>query len=144
MTGNRRSKAVPLWLLGSMVAVPGCSGPTVPVLSQQYVSKDDCLQDWGNESYCQPAPGVGTGGHGPTGGGGYAYFGPRYYWSRDENKPMVIDTDGEARPAAGTRINSAGSNVGANLHLGSTELGGFGSISRGGFGATGRGFSGGG
>jgi uncharacterized protein YgiB involved in biofilm formation len=126
----KHSKQVPLILLGAVTALTGCNrAGSLPATAQQnrYSNVADCRKDWGNENWCNPAPG----GH----AGAFVYMGPRYYWDRDAGRAMVIE-NGAARPA------SAGeASRGAPSHATGVESV---AVARGGFGATAHGGEGGG
>ena len=123
-----------------MASLPGCT-PERPIDLQQnrYLSREDCRHDWGDDENCpavlQPLAGSGSGNGGSGGGGGgvYYYFGPRYYWDNERDRPVKIGADGEARLVEKAGIGRAGSGLGESLHVGS--------ITRGGFGGFGHGFS---
>ena len=119
----KRSARVQLVMLGSAVGVAGCD-TREPIQQQTYASQQQCRRDWGDPPDCKQ-----NADHGGV------YFGPRYYWDRDRNRPVVVEGDGSERVALNSRVSSAGS------FEGSTHAAG--SISRGGFGGIGRGFGGG-
>lgn len=152
----KRSRRVPLVLIGTLVGLSGCGQDEeqVPVGRQAYQSLDDCTRDWGDSRYCSPdgagqqvasgaqASSVAAAGTTASGGTSHGssgvYLGPRYYWDRDIGKPVAIDNEGNWRPVNNTRItgtngSSSARAFGAGVHA-----------SRGGFGSSAHGFSGGG
>ena len=131
----KRSVKVPLLVLGSIAALQGCS-PRAEYESKQqrYASREECLQDWNDEQSCNQEIFVDE--HNRIHTGGY-YYGPRYYWDRDINKPVEIRSDGTTRTLNYTRIDPIkGSPTGTTMYKGT--------VSRGGFGSFAHGFSGGG
>jgi hypothetical protein len=87
---------------------------------QRYASQDDCEKDWGDTNLCRRVPPS-------TSNTGY-YFGPRYYWDRTADRPMVVDGDGTLRLAHAARIARTGSALGETHSAGSFARGGFGAI----------------
>src|SRR5438132_1065633 len=71
---RRRSAQITLVLLGA-AALAGC-GDDDSGRRDLYASKQDCVQDWGDEKKCEPAP-PGTTSSRPHSGGGY-FWGPAY------------------------------------------------------------------
>lgn len=142
----KRSKSITLVLLGTATLLAGCDDGTeqVQVKQQQYASRADCLQDWGNdERNCTPAP---------AGGGGY-YYGPRYYWDHSAGYPMVIDNSGAQRPVPTARFSESSTSTSSMAKSFSSStarvpatssIGRAASVARGGFGGTGAHFSAGG
>jgi uncharacterized protein YgiB involved in biofilm formation len=130
----KRSKAVPLFVLGSVAVLPGCNaGHPVDLQQNRYQTLEDCEHDWGDPGQCSPAPGSGAAGGGSGGaigggGRGTAYIGPRYYWDPDTRRPVTIAPNGESRPAPNAHLAAGRSSLGETLHLGSISRGGFGSI----------------
>lgn len=112
----KRSKRVPLVVLGSLLSVAGC-GDGQDLTQQRYYSKENCVKDWGEEQRCTSSSG--------------GYYGPRYYWDRDLGRPMIVNGDGSVSAATNARIGSGGSSLGANLQAGKIARGGFGGFSRG-------------
>ena len=134
----KRSSAVPLFVLGTMVCLPGCGQDRSAELRQnRYLTREDCQHDWGDDQDCTPAPGNGGNGSGNggrgLGGGAYYYYGPRYYWDPERERPVTVAPDGQTRVAEHAAIGRTSPALGESLHLGS--------ITRGGFGGFGRGFS---
>ncbi len=117
----RRSAHVQLVLLGTAASLTGCDTP-ISLQQQSYASQQECRRDWGDSSDCNSSHGG-------------AYYGPRYYWDPERNRPVVVEGDGLERVAVNSRVSAAGSLEGATHAAGS--------ISRGGFGGFGRGFGGG-
>lgn len=131
---KKRSRAVPLILLGTLTLLTGCDR-TEPVEVQQstYASREDCVADWGQDDRdCRPA-GSATGGH---------YYGPRYYWHHGGGYPVAMDPDGSKRPLTNSYLNRPGTSTRATGITSHGYLGGT-RTSRGGFGGFMRGFSGG-
>lgn len=59
----KRSKQVPLILLGALTSLTGCSRSDLPATAQQgcYATRQDCYDDWGDTGLCQqplPAPAI--------------------------------------------------------------------------------------
>ena len=96
----KRSQAVPLVMIGTVIAVTGC-GPSVEtsVVQRSYTSLADCKKDW-DENQCSPQ--TYTSGSGYSGG----YYGPRYYWDRDAGKPMAVATDGTVTEISNAHVRS--------------------------------------
>lgn len=133
----KRSVKVPLLVLGSVAALSGCSSESEPdwdIKQQLYASREECLQDWNDEESCTQSISIDDNFNTHPNG---HWYGPRYYWDRDINRPIQLRSDGTTRVLRNTFIDATkGSATGKNLHMGS--------ISRGGFGSFSRGFSGGG
>lgn len=143
----KRSRAVPLILLGTLTLLSACGrDDPVQVKQHAYATREDCLSDWGrDEKDCRPA----------RSGGGY-YMGPRYYWHHAGGHPVAINEDGSTRALRNTYLNRTGAKSTA-IHTSTTTArissrytgggmrmgGGTGKISRGGFGGMARGFAGG-
>jgi uncharacterized protein YgiB involved in biofilm formation len=70
---RRRSAHITLVLLGA-AALTACGDDADR--RDLYASKQDCVQDWGDEQKCEPAP-PGTTSSRPHSGGGY-FYGPAY------------------------------------------------------------------
>jgi len=123
----KRSRAVPLLVLGSIASLPGCA-PDHPIDLQQkrYLTLEECQRDWGNDQPCAP------GNRNDSGGRSY-YYGPRYYWDSENNRPVTVDPNGQTHPLANTAVGGEHASSGEVMHVGS--------ISRGGFGSLGHGFS---
>jgi len=81
---RRRSAHVALVLLGS-AALAGCGDSAER--RDLYASRQDCVQDWGDEKKCEPAP-PGTTSSRPHTGGGY-FWGPRYSGSSYRSSSSV-------------------------------------------------------
>ena len=143
----RKSRKVPLLLLGSLSLLVGCGQEKQTEIRQHtYASKEDCLNDWGrDERDCRPEQ------------SGRRYVGPRYYWHHSGGYPVAINTDGSTRPlpASSLRAGSPSKATGTHTMLGhvggatsvgktTSHAGGAGHVSRGGFGGTAHGISGGG
>lgn len=147
----KKSRAVPLILLGTLTLLSGCGGESEPekkaeVKQHIYTSREDCLNDWGrDERDCRPA---GTGSH--------VYLGPRYYWHHGGGYPVAVDHDGSTRRLSGSFLSRPGATSratgittstahigGGGARAGGSHGGGGGHVSRGGFGGTAHGFSGG-
>lgn len=124
----KRSRRVPLVMLGLASALAGCS-EEVAVSQDRYATQADCVKDWGTTDYCRQAPvqgGVWSSG----------YNGPRYYWDRSTGQPVAVLDSGEHRPMP--NAHPAGS-----LLSHSTGTAYAGTVSRGGFGHFGSGSHGG-
>ncbi len=143
----KRSRAVPLILLGTLSLLTACGqGEKTELKQHSYVSREDCLNDWGrDEQDCRPAR-SGTG-----------YVGPRYFWYHAGGHPVAVDADGSTRALPNSYMNrpdatsraigttTATGRVGGRYTSGGARMGGGGgTISRGGFGGTSHGISGGG
>ena len=71
----KRSKQVPLILLGALTSLTGCSRSDLPATAQQgcYATLQDCRDDWGDTGLCRqppaaPAVPVAPGAAAPTAG----------------------------------------------------------------------------
>lgn len=141
---KKRSRAVPLIILGTLSLFSGCdSSEPSEVKQYQYATREDCVADWGqDERDCQP---VGSTGHGasPSGSGnGLHYMGPRYYWFHGGGYPMAIDPDGSKRPLTNSFLNRPGVQTRAMGFTSHGHVNASGTrVSRGGFGGISRGFS---
>jgi hypothetical protein len=142
----KRSKAVPLLMLGTLGLLAGCGSDSREIQTRQnnYRSVEDCRKDWGNdEKDCQRTT---------TRSGGVGYVGPRYIWNHGGGVPMAVNSDGSQRPLNNSYLSRPGSvsaatsaTVSRSTFSGSSGAHASGySGSRGGFGGTARGFSGGG
>lgn len=155
----KRSKQVPLILLGALTSLTGCSRSDVPATAQQgcYATLQDCRDDWGDTGLCKQAPATpavpvapgtaaataGPNAAGPcqpastrstsTSHGGAFFIGPRYYWDRSAGRPMVVE-DGKVSLAK-----SGSASRGAPVHEASSHTV---TVSRGGFGSTAHGSGG--
>ena len=77
LTRNRRRSArITLVLLGTAAALAACGDSDDGTRRDLYASKQDCVQDWGDETKCESAP-SGTTSSRPHSGGGY-FYGPAY------------------------------------------------------------------
>lgn len=72
---RRRSAQITLVLMGA-AALTAC-GNRDEARRDLYASKQDCVQDWGDEKKCEQAP-AGTTSSRPHTGGGY-FWGPSYF-----------------------------------------------------------------
>jgi hypothetical protein len=134
---KKRSRAVPLILLGTLSLLSGCdSGEPAEIKQSTYATREDCMNDWGqDERDCRPA----------NAGSGMHYLGPRYYWFHGGGHPIAIDPDGSKRPLTNSYLNRSGVQTRATSIKTVGHIGGSGSrVSRGGFGGFSRSFSGGG
>jgi len=125
----KRSRSVPLIVIGTVVVLTGCgqNDDQVQLQQQTYHSLDDCKKDWGDSKNCSPN----TTGSGSSGIGDYD--GPRYYWDRETGQPVIVDAAGGARPVSGTRITEAsGAAMARTSFTGSSFAhGGFGGMAHG-------------
>ena len=140
----KRSKAVPLLMLGTLGLLAGCGSDSREIQTRQnsYRSVEDCRKDWGNDDDdCERTR---------TKSGGFVYMGPRYVWNHGGGMPYAIRKDGTQKALPNSYLNRPGSVSTATHATVSRFSGGSGasasgySGSRGGFGSTARGFSGGG
>lgn len=89
----KKSKAVPLLLLGSTTLLAGCSPDRSSQLrnqetrQDQYATIEACDRDW-IDDVCE---------HRSSVGGSSVYVGPRYFYSHDNGTPYVIDRNGRTR-----------------------------------------------
>jgi hypothetical protein len=118
----KRSAYVRLVLLGSVAGLYGCDSPEA-LEQQRYASLDDCEKDWGDSTLCRHVPSS------TSWNSGY-YFGPRYYWDRAADRPMVVNGDGTVRVAHAAHIARSGSALGETHAAGNFARGGFGGIGR--------------
>jgi hypothetical protein len=74
----KRSKQVPLILLGALTSLTGCSRSDVPATAQQgcYTTMQDCGDDWGDTALCKLAPGAPAGSVAPDAAAAAAAAGP--------------------------------------------------------------------
>jgi uncharacterized protein YgiB involved in biofilm formation len=70
---RKRSAQITLVLLGA-AALSACDDQSER--RDLYASKQDCVQDWGDDTKCEPAPASAATGHAHSGGG--FFWGPRY------------------------------------------------------------------
>jgi hypothetical protein len=112
-----------LWTAGAVsLVVLGNHGEEFDVLQTQYASRQDCLQDWGDEDSCKALEGPRS---------QTTYFGPRYYWDAARGKPVVVAPDGSEHIASQSRVGPTRGSLGATSVVGSFARGGFGGIGRG-------------
>lgn len=111
-----------LWGAGLVgLVVLGNHGAQFDVLQTQYASRQDCLNDWGDEDSCRAVDPQRSN----------TYFGPRYYWDPARGRPVVVGPDGSERVASAARVGPSPSSVGATSVVGNYARGGFGGIGRG-------------
>ena len=134
----KRSKSIPLMLIGTL-ALAACGPQHEEVTYRQhgYDSKQQCVQDWGNEQQCQSR----------SGGG---YVGPRYMWNHGAGHPVVINQDGSTQQLSNTYLSRPGTasaassavtgtvSAPANSQIASAGRASGSVISRGGFGSSAR------
>lgn len=121
----KKSKCVPLLLIGSMIALTGCEPEQNTELKQQsYNSLDDCKKDWAEE-HCTSNTSSGTG----VRGGGY--YGPRYYWDRSVGKPIAVSSNGSETEITNSHLTSEYGGTGRSFSAGTVRSGGFGSMAHG-------------
>jgi hypothetical protein len=130
----KKSKAVPLFLLGSTALLAGCSREqrTQELRQDAYATVEACDRDWVDDECVRSGGGV--------------YLGPRYFYSHDNNTPYVIDRNGRTRamPSSYGAYNGYGAGVSGApsvspdrttiVSRGGASSHGSSSISRGGFG----------
>ena len=138
----KRSKAVPLLMLGTLSILSGCARTqdTVDVKQNSYRSMEDCRKDWGRDAdrECKRS--------------GSGYVGPRYVWNHAAGYPMAVNNDGSTRQLSNSYLSKPGSTSAAvNATVQRSPVSSFranavsgATVSRGGFGSTARGFSAGG
>ena len=112
---RKRSSRVTLVLIGA-AALAACSDST-PEHRDVYASKQDCVQDWGEEKKCEAAPASAGSSTGRSHTGGGYFWGPIYSGS-------------SYRTGSNTSSSSIGSARSGSHAIGSS------SISRGGFGSS--------
>lgn len=111
-----------LWGAGLVgLVVLGNHGAQFDVLQTEYASRQDCLEDWGDEDSCRAVD--------PRRSN--IYFGPRYYWDPARGRPVLVGLDGSERVASTARVGPSRSSAGATSVVGSFARGGFGGIGRG-------------
>lgn len=139
---HKRSLSVPLIILGSL-SLSSCGGqPSNDIQQQVYHSRAECEQDWNDGQSCTDNPnGEPPSDHNPHYFYGSNWYGPRYYWDHDLQRPVQLRQDGSTRVINHSRIHAGSGYSGNSSTVGKTSLGG---NSRGGFGSTARGYSGGG
>lgn len=127
----KKSKAVPLFLLGSTALLAGCKPNQQPQETRQdaYSTIEACDRDWVDDECVRSGGGV--------------YLGPRYFYSHDNHTPYVIDRNGRTRamPSHYGAYNGygAGTSGASAISPGRTTI-----VSRGGFGSGRSSFSSGG
>lgn len=117
----KRSKAIVLWMLGIGLGVSVLSErkSVEPLKQDEYVTREDCMRDWGGEAKnCRKVT---------TGSGEARYQGPRYYWDRSRGQPVVVTENGAHMPME--NVHPAGSPFSHSIE--SVKVG---TITRGGFG----------
>lgn len=134
---KKKSVSVPLIILGTLSLSACDPQPLNDVQQQVYNSREECERDWNDGQSCTDNPnGEPTNDHNPYYVYGPRWYGPRYYWDHDLQRPVQLRQDGTTRVINNSRINSS-----SGYSSNSTTIG---KIERGGFGYTARGFSGGG
>ena len=110
----KQSTLVQLVLLGSAATVYGAfSDIKVSLTQRSYASEADCRADWGTEDDCRQLQ--------PDG----RYYGPRYYWDSNRNRPVIVGRDGTERISPTARFSSESVAHGVARPAGFTR-GGFG------------------
>lgn len=135
----KRSKQVPLLVLGIITTVSGCvptDAPSAVESQNYYATVEDCQKDWGEQDMCKPAPA----GH----SSGAAYLGPRYYWDHAAGRPMVVGSAGARAVTSGAASHGAPAHAKGVATTTVSHAASGRSFSRGGFGSSVHGFSGGG
>lgn len=81
----KKSKAVPLLLLGSTALLAGCTREQKPqeIRQDAYTTIEACDRDWVDDECVRSGSGF--------------YLGPRYFYSHDNHTPYVIDRNGRTR-----------------------------------------------
>lgn len=136
----KRSKAVPLLMLGTISLLTACEArQEITTRQNSYRSAEDCRKDWGND-----AKDCTTTRHASS--GAFVYLGPRYIWNHGGGAPMAMLPDGSTRSLPNSYLSRPGSTSTATHATVSRSVvsGGGSSGGRGGFGGTAHGFSGGG
>jgi hypothetical protein len=103
------------------LVVLGYHGTQFDVLQTTYASRQDCLNDWGDEDSCRAADPPHSS----------IYFGPRYYWDPARGQPVTITPDGSERLASTARVGPSPTSIGVTRIVGNFARGGFGGIGRG-------------
>ena len=114
---RKRSSRITLVLIGA-AALAAC-GDNTPEHRDVYASKQDCVQDWGDEKKCEAAPASAGSSTGRSHTGGGYFWGPLYSGSGMRT---------------GSSTTSPSSSIGS-ARTGSRAIGSS-SISRGGFGSS--------
>jgi len=96
---RRRSGRITLVLLGTAAALAACGDSDDGTRRDLYASKQDCVQDWGDETKCEAAP-PGTTSSRAHSGGGY-FYGPAY--SSSSYRPGSSTSTGWSSPRSGSR-----------------------------------------
>jgi hypothetical protein len=131
----KKSKTVPLLLLGSTALLASCTPDQPPIQEMRqdaYTSIEACDRDWVDD-VCERS------------GSGH-YLGPRYFYRHDNHTPYVIDRQGRTRAmpshygayngyGAGTANAPAVSPARTTIVTRNASAHGSSSISRGGFGS---------
>lgn len=116
-------------ILGGL-GVGVCTRSTdVDVHQQVYSSQEECERDWGDSKSCKQDSGS-SGAHGAGG----RWYGPRYYWNRDLQKPVQLNADGSTRTIENSRITEESGHRANSMSVGRVSRGGFGSSAHGGSG----------
>jgi uncharacterized protein YgiB involved in biofilm formation len=97
---RRRSAQITLVLLGA-AAIAGCGDDDSDQRRDLYASKQDCVQDWGDETKCEVAP-PGTTSSRPHSGSGY-YWGPAYSGSSYRTGSSTSNSTGWTSARSGSR-----------------------------------------
>jgi len=106
-----------LGTLGSEILLSACSDEGSATRIPVYSSQVDCMQDWKDSARCSRNP------------SGSGYVGPRYYWDRQTQSPVIVESDG-----AQTSVRLSGFSSESAPHAASfVDAGG---VARGGFGST--------
>ena len=104
----KRSRIVPIFLLGAAItSLQGCDNSySLNVRRQTYPSMEACQNDWAPQD-CQINQNTDPK-YDLVGG----YFGPKYFWDRTSQKPMMIKSDGTFEAITdGQIIRTADSNM---------------------------------
>ncbi|WP_088179372.1 hypothetical protein [Zoogloea sp. LCSB751] len=138
----KRSKKIPLLVIGTAGLLAGCSGSSdMQELKQDfYAGREACEKDWGSDPRnCREESGGGAGSGGSSGrtsSSGSTYAGPRYYWDRSAGHPVAVSSSGETRVVSDSYLSRGAPSTAHGTVVSS--------VSRGGFGSTAHGFSAGG
>jgi len=97
---RRRSARITLVLLGTAAALAAC-GDNDDDRRDLYASKQDCVQDWGDEKKCEQAP-AGTTSSRPHSGAGY-WWGPTYSSSQYRTGSSPSSSTGWTAARSGSR-----------------------------------------
>lgn len=88
----KKSGPIVLWMLGIGLGVSVLSEKksVEPLKQDEYVTREDCMRDWGGEAgNCRKVS---------TRSGATGYKGPRYYWDRSSGHPVVVTENGAHIP----------------------------------------------